>query len=148
MYPLVKKGILSADYPACAFAMSGYSGGGKKMIAEYEAEERAAELSAPREYALSQQHKHLKEMKAVPGLDREPLFSPIVCDYYSGMLVSLPIQKDLCKKHLHRKNYRRFLQDIMQMNRLSRSMPSVPKRKAGDFYPPMSEAAGTAWKFL
>ena len=100
MYPLVKKGILSADYPACAFAMSGYSGGGKKMIAEYEAEERAAELSAPREYALSQQHKHLKEMKAVPGLDREPLFSPIVCDYYSGMLVSLPIQKDFMQKAL------------------------------------------------
>lgn len=100
MYPLVKEGILSADYPACAFAMSGYSGGGKKMIAEYEAEERAEELSAPREYALSQQHKHLKEMKAVPGLAREPLFSPIVCDYYSGMLVSLPIQKDFMQKAL------------------------------------------------
>ena len=91
VYPLVKKGILPADYPVAAFAMSGYSGGGKKMIAEYEAEERAAELNAPREYALSQQHKHLKEMKAILGLVKEPLFSPVVCDYYSGMLVSLPL---------------------------------------------------------
>ena len=100
MYPLVSGGILAPDYPACAFALSGYSGGGKKMIAEYEAAERPAELSAPREYALSQQHKHLKEMKAIPGLTREPLFSPIVCDYYSGMLVSLPIQKEFMQKKL------------------------------------------------
>ncbi|MGN1203808.1 MAG: N-acetyl-gamma-glutamyl-phosphate reductase [Lachnospiraceae bacterium] len=100
MYPLVSEGILAPDYPACAFALSGYSGGGKKMIAEYEAAERPAELSAPREYALSQQHKHLKEMKAIPGLTREPLFSPIVCDYYSGMLVSLPIQKEFMQKKL------------------------------------------------
>ena len=100
MYPLVSEGILAPDYPACTFALSGYSGGGKKMIAEYEAEERPAELSAPREYALSQQHKHLKEMKAIPGLAREPLFSPIVCDYYSGMLVSLPIQKEFMQKKL------------------------------------------------
>lgn len=99
VYPLVKEGILPADYPVTTFGISGYSGGGKKMIAEYEAEERSPELDAPREYALSQQHKHLKEMKAIPGLVREPQFSPIVCDYYSGMLVSLP----LCSELLHKK---------------------------------------------
>ena len=100
VYPLVKEGILPADYPVAAFAMSGYSGGGKKMIAEYEGEERIKELDSPREYALSQQHKHLKEMKAIPGLTREPLFSPIVCSYYSGMLVTLPLYRELLRKKM------------------------------------------------
>ncbi len=100
VYPLVKAGILPKDYPVSSFAMSGYSGGGKKMIADYEAEERPMELDAPREYALSQQHKHLKEMKAIPGLEKEPLFSPIVCDYYSGMLVSLPLYTDMLTKKM------------------------------------------------
>ncbi len=100
VYPLVKSGILPKDYPVAAHALSGYSGGGKKMIAEYEEKERATELDAPREYALSQQHKHLKEMKYITGLDKEPLFSPIVCDYYSGMLVSLPLYKDLLGKDM------------------------------------------------
>lgn len=100
VYPLVKSGILPADYPVTTFGLSGYSGGGKKMIAEYEAEERLAELDSPREYALSQQHKHLKEMKYITGLTREPLFSPIVCDYYSGMLVSLPLCAELLDKRM------------------------------------------------
>lgn len=100
VYPLVKAGILPKDYPVTTFGISGYSGGGKKMIAEYEAEERLPELASPREYALSQQHKHLKEMKAIPGLTREPLFSPIVCDYYSGMLVSLPLYNELLTKQM------------------------------------------------
>ncbi len=94
-YPLVKAGILPADYPVSAFSLTGYSGGGKKMIAEYEGEGRNQELDSPREYALSQQHKHLKEMQAVTGLKRAPLFSPIVADYYSGMLVSLPLYTEL-----------------------------------------------------
>lgn len=100
VYPLVKAGILPKDYPVTTFGISGYSGGGKKMIAEYEAEERIQELDSPREYALSQQHKHLKEMKAIAGLAREPLFSPIVCDYYSGMLISLPLCGELLSKNM------------------------------------------------
>lgn len=95
VYPLIAGGILPADYPISAFSLTGYSGGGKKMIAEYEAENPATELAAPREYALSQQHKHLKEMKAITGLDRLPLFSPIVDDYYSGMVVSVPMYADM-----------------------------------------------------
>lgn len=96
-YPLVQSGLLSADYPISAFSLTGYSGGGKKMIAEYEEKERSAELDAPREYALTQEHKHLKEMQKVTGLARKPLFSPIVADYYSGMLVSLPIYNEFLK---------------------------------------------------
>ena len=90
-YPLVQKGILPAYYPVCAFSLTGYSGGGKKMIAEYEGENRSTELDAPREYGLNQQHKHLKEMTAITGLVKEPLFTPIVADYYSGMIVTLPL---------------------------------------------------------
>ena len=91
VYPMIAKGIMSADYPVSSFAMSGYSGAGKKVIAAYEADERPADFDAPREYALTQEHKHLKEMKKITGLNKEPLFSPIICDYYSGMVVSLPL---------------------------------------------------------
>lgn len=95
VYPLVAHGVLPADYPVSSFSLTGYSGGGKKMIADYESDGRSCELDAPREYALSQQHKHLKEMKAICGLERPPLFSPIVADYYSGMLVSVPLYGEL-----------------------------------------------------
>ena len=88
-YPMVAKEMLPKDYPVAAFAMSGYSGAGKKTIAVYEADERDSELVAPREYALTQNHKHLKEMQKITGLTRVPLFSPLICDYYSGMVVTL-----------------------------------------------------------
>ena len=97
VYPLVNSGIMPADYPVSAFSLTGYSGGGKKMIAAYEAEDKTPDLFAPREYALTQNHKHLKEMKAVCGLYRAPLFSPIVDDYYSGMLVTVPLYTDLLR---------------------------------------------------
>ena len=95
VYPLIQSGILPKDYPVATFAMSGYSGSGKKAIAVYESKDRAPEFDAPREYALSQQHKHLKEMTKITGLQRTPLFSPMVCDYYSGMIVTLPLYTDL-----------------------------------------------------
>ena len=98
VYPLVKMGIMGSDYPVCVTALSGYSGAGKKAIALYEAEEKTSDLYAPREYAVAQQHKHLKEMKAISMLDREPLFTPVVDDYYSGMIVSFPIYTHLLKE--------------------------------------------------
>lgn len=98
VYPLIAGGLLPKDYPVTAFSLTGYSGGGKKMIAEYEAEGRNSDINAPREYALTQQHKHLKEMKAITGLVREPLFSPIVADYYSGMVVSVPVYTEFLTK--------------------------------------------------
>ena len=98
VYPLVAGGLLPKDYPVAAFSLTGYSGGGKKMIAEYEDEGRNKDTFAPREYALTQQHKHLKEMKAITGLAREPLFSPIVADYYSGMVVSVPVYTEFLTK--------------------------------------------------
>ncbi|MDE7267806.1 MAG: N-acetyl-gamma-glutamyl-phosphate reductase [Lachnospiraceae bacterium] len=94
-YPMIAQGMLPKDYPVAAFAMSGYSGAGKKTIAVYEADERDKELDAPREYALTQNHKHLKEMQKITGLARTPLFSPLICDYYSGMVVTLQFYADM-----------------------------------------------------
>ncbi len=95
VYPMVVSGILPKDYPVSAFALSGYSGAGKKTIAVYESSDRPKEFSSGREYALAQQHKHLKEMQAVTGIARTPLFSPIIDDYYSGMVVSVPLYTDM-----------------------------------------------------
>lgn len=92
VYPLVSNGIIPADYPVFAYATSGYSGAGKKAIAVYEGDDKPFEFNSPRQYALSQQHKHLPEMKAVSGLTYTPMFNPMVCDYFSGMVVSVPIQ--------------------------------------------------------
>ena len=91
MRPLVELGLAGAgDFYSCT-GISGYSGGGKKMIAEYRAPERSPLLNAPRQYALGQTHKHLKEMKAVTGLASEPVFCPVVADFYSGMQVTVPL---------------------------------------------------------
>ena len=97
IYPLVASGVMPKDYPVSSFSLTGYSGGGKKMIADYESEGRSPELDAPRIYGLGQQHKHLKEMQAITGLEKPPIFSPIVADYYSGMLVSLPLFGEMLK---------------------------------------------------
>ena len=98
VYPLVKNGIIPADFPVFAYATSGYSGAGKKAIAVYEGEDKPYEYGSPRQYALSQQHKHLPEMKAVSGLEFTPMFNPIICDYFSGMVVSVPIQTRMLEK--------------------------------------------------
>ncbi len=90
-YPLVEKGILSKDALLTCHSITGYSGGGKKMIAEYEDEDRDILLGAPRQYGISQMHKHLPEMTAITGLANKPVFSPIVADFYSGMEVTVPI---------------------------------------------------------
>ena len=91
VYPLIKAGIISPDAHLCAHSLTGYSGGGKKMIAEYEAADRDILLGAPRQYGISQMHKHLPEMTAITGLKTLPAFSPIVADFYSGMEVTIPI---------------------------------------------------------
>ena len=93
--PLVELGIIKKDSALSCFSLTGYSGGGKKMIAEYESQDRDPLYDAPRIYALSQAHKHLPEMKKVCRLTKEPVFSPIVADFYSGMEVSVSLTKDM-----------------------------------------------------
>ena len=104
VYPLVEGGILPKDYPVASNSLTGYSGGGKKMIAEYEAEVRPEEFKSPRQYGLTQMHKHLPEMTKVCSLEFEPCFSPIVGDFYSGMTVTVPLFKRLLSKKVNLKD--------------------------------------------
>lgn len=94
VYPLVEAGAISPDTLLTCHSLTGYSGGGKKMIAEYEDAEPDVALESPRQYGLTQNHKHLKEMKAITGINVFPAFCPIVADYYSGMLVTVPLFKE------------------------------------------------------
>ena len=91
VYPLVKNGLIPSSYPFVCYSLTGYSGGGKKMIAEYNDTNRPQDYEGPRQYAFAQMHKHLPEMKKIAGLDQEPIFAPIVGDFYSGMEVSVPL---------------------------------------------------------
>lgn len=93
--PLVAAGLIPADTLLSCFSLTGYSGGGKKMIAEYEMQPSPAKLHAPRQYALEQSHKHLPEMAAVSGLPA-PVFCPVVGDFYSGMQVTVPLFAAQC----------------------------------------------------
>jgi len=92
--PLVKAGIIPSNLNLTCFSLTGYSGGGKNMIAEYESTDRDPLLKGPRQYALTQQHKHLREIIAVCGLEKVPAFCPIVGDFYSGMEVTIPLFAD------------------------------------------------------
>lgn len=94
VYPLIEKGLMKKDVRLTCHSITGYSGGGKKMIAEYEEESRDELLGAPRQYALKQTHKHLKEMQAISTLETQPIFCPIVADFYSGMTVTVPLFKE------------------------------------------------------
>ena len=100
LYPLIEHGILDSAYPFAIHSLTGYSGGGKKMIADYEAEERDEKFSSPCQYALTASHKHLPEIKSICKLDFAPAFNPIVSDFYSGMCVCVPIQMRLAQKKL------------------------------------------------
>ncbi|WP_422647641.1 N-acetyl-gamma-glutamyl-phosphate reductase [Cupriavidus sp. H18C1] len=110
--PLVDAGVMQADYPVTAFSLTGYSGGGKKMIADFEAGGNP-KLDSPRAYALGLEHKHLPEMRVQTGLAQAPIFSPIVGKFYKGLAVTVPVFPDrLARKvtpeqvaEIYRKHY-------------------------------------------
>lgn len=133
VYPLIAGGILPADYPVASFSLTGYSGGGKKMIAQYEASDRDAELDAPREYGLSQQHKHLKEMRLITGLSRAPLFTPIVSDYYSGMVVNVPLYTDLLNTTQTPESLQAFFADYYANEPFVKVMPLSAESEMSGF---------------
>lgn len=106
-YPLIAAGFIGKEEILHCFSLTGYSGGGKKMIAEYESGDPEEGLLSPRQYGLSQEHKHLKEMQAVCGLQNAPLFSPVVGNFYAGMQVSLQVNKNAKKlEELYREHYK------------------------------------------
>ena len=107
VYPLIAAGEIGEGAELSCFSLTGYSGGGKKMIAEYESQPKFWQLNAPRQYGLKQTHKHLKEMQKVCGLKSAPIFSPIVGDFYAGMQVSVPCFKSADRlKEIYKEHYK------------------------------------------
>lgn len=98
--PLVEAGVLDVNTALSCFSLTGYSGGGKKMIADYESADKSVLLKAPRQYGLTQQHKHLKEMQVITGVETAPAFCPIVADFYSGMEVTVTLFKQDVKANI------------------------------------------------
>jgi N-acetyl-gamma-glutamyl-phosphate reductase len=96
--PLVAEGVIPPTAGLTSFSITGYSGGGKKMIAQYEAPDASMKLEAPRHYALKLAHKHLPEMQKHAGLTRPPLFTPVVCDVHSGLAVETFLPEQLLAK--------------------------------------------------
>ena len=130
-YPLVQGGILPADYPVSVFAVSGYSGGGKKLIGKYEEEGRDKKYDSARMYAWGQTHKHLKEMKKIAGLKREPLFCPMTTNYHSGMIVQLPLYTELLGKKAAPEEIRDYLAEYYQGEKFMRVLPFGADVEAG-----------------
>lgn len=110
-YPLISLGIAEKDFPFTCHSITGYSGGGKKMIAEYESPQRPYQLDSPRQYGLTLNHKHLPEMQKIAGLDSPPIFNPIVCDFYSGMAVSVPLYTKMLEKQIKRGELQQMLDE-------------------------------------
>ena len=109
VYPLIESGIVPRDYPFVCHAVSGYSGGGKKQIANYETMPRDPSLDTPRIYALGLEHKHLPEMVKVCSLSRTPVFNPYISDFYSGMSVSVPLFTDHLKMGTTKETVKKIL---------------------------------------
>lgn len=124
VYPLVSGGILPHDYPISATSVSGYSGGGKKLIAAYEDTRKGdAALLSPRYYALALKHKHLPEMMMVSGLTFEPVFTPLVGAFYRGMLVSVPLQRRFLSKKMDAESIFEYYSEYYKDEKFIKVMP-------------------------
>ncbi|HVI42373.1 MAG TPA: N-acetyl-gamma-glutamyl-phosphate reductase, partial [Anaerovoracaceae bacterium] len=109
--PMISLNIIDKDYPFTCHSITGYSGGGKSMIAQYKEENRAVSFDSPRQYGLDQNHKHLAEMIAITEIGFAPVFHPIVADYYSGMLVTISLHSRLMNKKLKPQELRQELSE-------------------------------------
>ena len=121
--PLVAAGLVPRDYPVACHSLTGYSGGGKKMIADYEAARDSRALDAARMYALGLVHKHLPEMRAYTGLAHAPVFVPIVDNFYKGMAVSVPLHLRLCAPGTTRARIHEALVEHYRGERFVQVMP-------------------------
>ncbi len=124
--PLISLNLVGKDYPFSCHSITGYSGGGKSLIAKYEGQDRDFSLDSPRQYGLDQNHKHLAEMIAVTGTDFAPAFHPIVADYYSGMLVTIPLQGRLMRKKLQPEKLQQMLSEYYA------NQPMIRVKKFGE----------------
>ena len=134
VYPMVNKGYIANDYNICVNALTGYKKKKKKGIAMYEDEEKKNELYAPRMYALSQNHKHLKEMKKIAGLANTPLFVPVVDDYYCGMIVTFPVYTNLMTKKATPADVRKMFEEFYAGEQFIKVMPFGAEEELGNFF--------------
>ena len=134
VYPLIQMGFIDEEYPVCVNALSGYSGAGKKAIALYESPDKTVDLEAPRMYALSQKHKHLKEMQKIAGLKEAPLFVPVVDDYYSGMIVTFPIYVSRMKRHVTPEALRDAVAEYFAGEQFIHVMPFGSEEETNSFF--------------
>ncbi|MDR0919718.1 MAG: N-acetyl-gamma-glutamyl-phosphate reductase [Oscillospiraceae bacterium] len=113
VYPMITANVLESHYPVFAYGISGYSGGGKNRIKQYESPHKPYDFYSPMLYSLNLEHKHIPEMKLMSGLAYNPMFSPVIDDYYNGMLVCIPLHSRLLRrktsvediKNVYRKHY-------------------------------------------
>lgn len=143
LYPLVKSGIMAKDYPVNVHAVSGYSGAGKKAIAQYETDGRDSGLDTPRLYALTQAHKHLPEMKIISGLDYEPIFNPYICDYFQGMTVSVGLHSRLLNKKVTAKDVWEMFSAHYEGNRFVKVTGFMGEGTLPEQFIPANTLAGT-----
>ena len=143
VYPLVKNGIITPDYPIVCHAVSGYSGAGKKAIAQYEAPDRNSELKSPRLYALTQEHKHLPEMQQISGLAYKPVFNPYVCDYFQGMTVTVSLFPRLMNKKLTGKELTEVYKEQYNSSRFVKCAEFMGEGTLTENFIPANTLAGT-----
>jgi len=122
-YPLVSKGLASESYPFTSHSITGYSGAGKNAIANYAAKDRPKEYAAPRQYALGQSHKHLPEMQKISGLAFPPVFNPIICDFYAGMVITVPVHLRMLEGRPSAKELHGFFADFYAGQKVVKVQP-------------------------
>lgn len=122
LYPLIKEGLVPGDYPVSCSSLTGYSGGGKKLIEKFE-KEQFSNVNSPKNYALKLDHKHLPEMQKIVGLDFPPVFTPIVANFYKGMTVSIPLLTRLLSKKLTAQKVHEFLSEYYALERFINVIP-------------------------
>jgi N-acetyl-gamma-glutamyl-phosphate reductase len=143
VYPLIENGILPRDYPLTAQSLTGYSGGGKQMIAKWEDPACRERTRGARPYALSMWHKHLPEMQATCGLTNPPVFQPVVFDYFNGMIVSVPVHTCNLRRGATAASIRAVLNDHYAGARFIEVMPYEPNPTTDDGYLDPSAVNGT-----
>jgi len=126
LYPLVSKGVVAPDYPVTSYAIAGYSGGGKAMIADYESEGAPDDIKNPRPYSLSLNHKHIPEMTKIVGLAQPPLFTPTVVNVYNGEIIFIPLVVRYLKKQFSAEDIRAVLAEYYTGERFIKVMPYPP----------------------
>ena len=126
LYPLIKNKIMPPDYPVSCQSITGYSGGGKKLIEKYEENNKNnAYTKAPRPYSLGLNHKHLKEMMVHTGLTLSPAFLPVVADYYKGLATIIPVHSRLLDKKLKGKEIHDILKEHYKDQKFVKVMPYI-----------------------